>query len=162
MLFLLSKILHFFIWRVMDWSTNEWTDGWTRCFICICRWDCIPDSTMFFQIGAMDPPISLMDTLSGACCWSCSFFIFCTLTMLEPVVGTLAECLEMLPEHDQDNLKHFNLNIITWTRVCCQWFYQQRFTTTRGACKAKIYLFQIFLKVILPTQIIIVPDFFYN
>ena len=66
----------------------------------------LPDSIIFFQIGAIEPPISLIETTSGGLS---SPLLFCTVMMLDPllflllltekiililpVVGTLAACL---------------------------------------------------------------------
>ena len=75
----------------------------------------------------------LMLTVSGS--WS-SPLLLLTVTMLEPVVGTLAVCLQILFRPlclEKERIIKYNLLCDTPRCViCCQSFYQEGFTTPLG------------------------------
>ena len=101
---------------------------WKYLFTCV-----LPDSTIFFQIGAMEPPISLMDTTSGGLLVFCSpSFTFWMLTMFEPDVMIMSNVISERPLTSCGHAGGMFTNGPR-TAVCCQWLYEQSFTTSRSS-----------------------------
>ena len=93
----------------------------------------LPDSTIFFQIGAIEPPISLMDTTSGGLLVFCSpSFTFWMLTMFEPDVIIMNN---VISERPLTSCGHAGGMFTNGPRaaVCCQWLYEQSFSTSRSS-----------------------------
>ena len=93
----------------------------------------LPDSTIFFQIGAIEPPISLMDTTSGGLLVFCSpSFTFWMLTMFEPDVIIMNNVISERPLTSCGHAGGMFTNGPR-TAVCCQWLYEQSFSTSRSS-----------------------------